>query len=721
MNALELWIHSPGAKALAWTLFHFLWEAVLIAALLVLMLAALKHASSRARYAAASVALAAMALAFVGTLAVEWPRAAAQISIPLQPSSFAPAITGATFPNHLPAPGFRLTDGLAWAPALWLAGVALLFMYRLGSWTAAQRLRRVGAYAAPEAWLLQLRHLAASLGVTRPVALMESCLTEVPIMIGYLKPVIVMPIGLLAGLPPEQVEAILLHELAHIGRADYLVNILQTGIEGLLFYHPAVWWVSAVMRAERENCCDDTVVALQGNAHQYAAALFTVEQKRGSVPQPILAANGGSLPRRIRRLLGRPDARDLAMPVFPAALLVISTAVALAAWQPATPPKPPIPPPAQQSVPPAPPAVPPVPASTAPAVPPTPPVPALSSTSPDTPPPPPPPLPPAGRGQSYAASVQFVPTGKSDSQVRSGETYTITVPYFEDGSTAPKPEPYSDSYRQWLRDVSFIISPAEQRAVIKLTTEAQRSQYIEQFWSRRNPAGAAPNAYRDEYYRRLATAQAKYTQTTPAGAPTQTLNAMGRAYVQYGPPDQIDDRALSPNPSQIWRYNHVPGFRSNVELEFIKVGNTYTQRINWPPPAYIFTGNAAAAPDLQKALSQELHLDAAAAAQTSAGLPEHASIRIYAGQNTVILNVPLSSFTGRVDVIGSISPKSESASDLGAGVRLSVANVRDYIDALKGTWETNFTLTPGNYTARVLAREVSSGKMYTEQIDFEVK
>ena len=102
--------------------------------------------------------------------------------------------------------------------------------------------------------------------------LLESCLVQVPIVIGQMRPVILLPVGLLAGLPAEQIELILMHELAHIRRYDYVVNMLQTFIEGVMFYNPAVWWISKVIRTEREHCCDDLVVAATRNAHAYAAA-----------------------------------------------------------------------------------------------------------------------------------------------------------------------------------------------------------------------------------------------------------------------------------------------------------------------------------------------------------------------------------------------------------------------------------------------------------------
>src|SRR6185312_2408588 len=137
------------------------------------------------------------------------------------------------------------------------------------------------------------------LQVSRPVLLLESCLAEVPVAVGHLRPLILMPVGLLMGLPVAQVEAILLHELAHILRYDYVVNLMQVFVEGLLFYHPAVWWISGVMRAERENCCDDLVVAVTGGALEYATALAALETRR--IPRELLAATGGSLMNRIQR------------------------------------------------------------------------------------------------------------------------------------------------------------------------------------------------------------------------------------------------------------------------------------------------------------------------------------------------------------------------------------------------------------------------------------
>src|SRR5438552_442132 len=182
---------------------------------------------------------------------------------------------------------------------LWGAGVLLLSLRALGGWALVQRLRRSGLAGVPAAIESTLARLVGALRVSAPVRLYESALVQVPTVIGWLRPVILLPASALTGLSAGQLELILAHELAHIRRGDYLLNLLQTAVETLLFYHPAVWWVGKTMRLERENCCDDVAVSACGNALTYARALTELEQLRCSEPQLALAANGGSLIDRI--------------------------------------------------------------------------------------------------------------------------------------------------------------------------------------------------------------------------------------------------------------------------------------------------------------------------------------------------------------------------------------------------------------------------------------
>jgi beta-lactamase regulating signal transducer with metallopeptidase domain len=207
----------------------------------------------------------------------------------------------------LPSPGARTLS--AWIPALfmtWLVGVSLLTLRLLSGWLWVQRLKSHATTPAAAIVGDMAVRLARRLHITRTVTFLESALVEVPTVIGWLRPVVLVPASALAGLAPSQLEAILAHELAHIRRHDYLVNLLQTLVETLLFYHPAVWWLSRRIRIEREHCCDDLAVSLCGDPVSYARALADLEELRSRGGQFVLAANGGSLLDRVRRLLGAP-------------------------------------------------------------------------------------------------------------------------------------------------------------------------------------------------------------------------------------------------------------------------------------------------------------------------------------------------------------------------------------------------------------------------------
>jgi bla regulator protein blaR1 len=333
MTILETWVATPLAGAVGWTLLHSLWEGAIIAAALAATLVAMS--SPRARYAAACVAMLAMLVGFVLTLVRVMPEQTRR----------APAVSTSTLPVSNARTGMDarrisnpdLAAAVPWLAPFWIAGVFIFYLAYTASWISVCRLRRRGVCCASEHWQKQLARLSTQLRLSRPVRLLESCLADAPMVLGHFRPVILMPIGVLTGLPPGQIEAILLHELAHIRRYDYLVNVLQRSVEGLLFYHPAVWWMSRVIRTERENCCDDVVVTISGNAHEYAVALAALEQNRWSGREPAVAATGGSLVKRIRRLLYPKGPNGAWTPLFSAVILMATAAVALTAWQAAPP------------------------------------------------------------------------------------------------------------------------------------------------------------------------------------------------------------------------------------------------------------------------------------------------------------------------------------------------------------------------------------------------
>jgi len=219
-----------------------------------------------------------------------------------------------------------LEPALPYIVSGWLVGVFALSVWHLGGWAQLQRLRRKMVKQVDDKLHSKLKELAKRLRVKQTIQLMESALVQIPTVVGWLRPVILLPASALTGLSAEQLEAILAHELAHIKRCDYLINILQTVVEILGFYHPAVWWVSHKIRAERENCCDDLAVSISGDRVCYARALTSMEEIRTGQGQLAVAAAGGNLFRRIRRVVGKDSAEKTSFSWIPAitAILLIA-------------------------------------------------------------------------------------------------------------------------------------------------------------------------------------------------------------------------------------------------------------------------------------------------------------------------------------------------------------------------------------------------------------
>ena len=335
-TAIEAWARAPFSEALGWALYHSLWQCVIAALFLVLALVGIR--SSRTRYSLACLALVGSLSGFVFTFALRLPG---HRMVSGQSASPVLGFRDISGESDLVAATFRAVDLLPWLAPFWIAGVILFQLRSFLGWLAAQRMRKLGVCLAPDYWRKRVTDLGARLSLSRPVLLLETCLAGSPAVIGYWRPVILVPAGLLASMPPNQMEAILLHELAHIRRGDYLVNLLQTMAEGLLYYHPAIWWISSVIRTEREHCCDDIAAAATGGVHEYASALAALEQSRWSFENQqtaaMEAAGGSGLMKRIHRLL---YPQRMARRRFAAAPLAIITVGLLAVWQSAaTPPQ----------------------------------------------------------------------------------------------------------------------------------------------------------------------------------------------------------------------------------------------------------------------------------------------------------------------------------------------------------------------------------------------
>ncbi|MFD1140140.1 M56 family metallopeptidase [Larkinella insperata] len=312
MNTFSLF-SEPFTNALGWALVHTLWQATLLVAVTALVLRLTQQQPASVRY---SISIGALAFQFLTFLVTGWVSyEPVRASMAIGSEQPAPA-TQTTLMLNLPATSDWLDDLTAglnqYVPLLvtiWLVGTIVLLVRLLGGWVFVQRLTRRNINPAPEAWQNYLQQIARQLGISDAVRLMESTEITVPMTIGWLKPVVLIPIGLLAGLSPRQVEAVLAHELAHIRRYDYLVNLLQSVVEIVLFFHPAVWWLSARIREEREHCCDDVAIQLCGERASLAQALVHIEERRQAVATtPSLAMAFGarrpSFLQRVKRVIG---------------------------------------------------------------------------------------------------------------------------------------------------------------------------------------------------------------------------------------------------------------------------------------------------------------------------------------------------------------------------------------------------------------------------------
>src|SRR4030095_2369199 len=290
------------AEALSAALLHFVWQGIAAGVVFGTVLLTLRKGSANSRYVASCVVLAALALAPVITGVLAWQAAAVPLKASASSSGNFSILAVST--EQIALPPTLLGSLSDWILPLWTAGV-FVFTLRL-AWAAghASSLRRRGG-EADSAIQAMIEGLAERLGIRRKLRVLMSSVAEVPAVVGWLRPVILLPAAVVVGLTPQQLESLLVHELAHIRRYDYFVNILQMVVETLLFYHPVVWWVSSRIRYERELCCDDLAVRSCGDVVSYARALAQVERLRTAGPTLAMGSANGPLLHRIQRLLGR--------------------------------------------------------------------------------------------------------------------------------------------------------------------------------------------------------------------------------------------------------------------------------------------------------------------------------------------------------------------------------------------------------------------------------
>jgi beta-lactamase regulating signal transducer with metallopeptidase domain len=313
-------------EALGWTLIHFCWQAGAIALLYKLADLAMAKERTQARYVLALATLLGMLGASIGTLAYEETMyrqtatfAAAGISGAKPSLQIIPRPLAVIDSPSAPRETAKLlaSDVMPYLDFFWLVGVLCLSARTIGGWWLIRRLRHSALQKAPHTLRIGLDRIRLQMGVPRFVDLRISNRIAGPLTVGVIRPLILLPITALTSLSPEQLEVVLAHELAHIRRADYFWNILQTMIETLFFFHPAVWWISHRLREQRELCCDDIAVETCHDPAVYATALLRLEEQRKTHLHLAMALDGNqsrvSLRARILRILGDPEEqpRDL--------------------------------------------------------------------------------------------------------------------------------------------------------------------------------------------------------------------------------------------------------------------------------------------------------------------------------------------------------------------------------------------------------------------------
>lgn len=329
-GVLATLLHSALVQNLGWALLHFVWQGALIGCGTALLLALLRNARPQTRYAVACASLLlCLLLPLARLMLVDGSMASVLPGMSSASAGLGSLVPGAAgLPVATAGPAGSAGSEVTSAPAAWAAMVPWLvplWMLGLGLFSARmllgllwlRRLHRQAPVAGADGlqalqvrWQQKIARMAGGFGLTRSVTLRLVDELDSPVTAGWWRPVIFVPASLISGMPPDFLEALLAHELAHVKRFDYVVNLIQSAIEMLLFYHPAVWWISRQIRLEREQIADDLAAARLGDTRRLALALQQLDLFQSSINQFAPAANGGVLMSRIKRLI-RPEARSL--------------------------------------------------------------------------------------------------------------------------------------------------------------------------------------------------------------------------------------------------------------------------------------------------------------------------------------------------------------------------------------------------------------------------
>ena len=333
-------------EALGWTLIHSLWQGALIAIVIAIIMIFLQKSSARFRYLIYSIALLLIFASSLVTFIKQYniSNQGNLITSTSERSEVNPAIAifteavlqsstkgevqkiWLTFQNYF-------NRNMPLLVALWFIGLVIFMLRLFGGMAYTQRLKYYKVGEISDHWKQKFNKLSTQVGIKKSVRFIESAVVKVPVVVNIIKPIVIIPIGMLSQMPPDQIEAIVAHELAHIYRKDYLFNLLQSFIEVIFFYHPAVWWLSNNIRSERENICDDIAVIYCKNSLSYARALAAIQelQVQSEILAPAFSSKRNLLLNRIQRMMKKPRLIPNYAEGFITALIVFISIAAISA------------------------------------------------------------------------------------------------------------------------------------------------------------------------------------------------------------------------------------------------------------------------------------------------------------------------------------------------------------------------------------------------------
>jgi len=322
MNILANFLSEQFIQTFGWTLLHSLWQGAIVALLYGITMVFLKKHSSKLRYYVSLIALLIIPIMFVVTFLSIYPDTETvstsntgsmtvltkPVDAALLKTYFYERDTQSFFKDLFNSTLLYFNKHLPLLVMMWLLGMMIFSLRFLGGLAYTQRLKHHRTYEVPDRWKEKLAEMCSTMKLSKPVKMFESAITKVPMIIGYFKPVILVPLGTFSHVPADQLEAIISHELTHIIRKDYLVNIIQSVIEVFFFFHPAVWWISKNIRIEREYHCDDMTLDFYNDPLIYVKALANIKEMETNVPRFATAFYNGKdqLMARIQRMISRP-------------------------------------------------------------------------------------------------------------------------------------------------------------------------------------------------------------------------------------------------------------------------------------------------------------------------------------------------------------------------------------------------------------------------------